>query len=91
MRLLEYERAFLVLLPPHNAPGNRSKQTLHGWPEITTSLVFKKRMGKVNFYKPFKHFIFHYQLFGTFTLNNVNAGGPFFFLQEPQKVRLSLT
>ena len=38
---------FFVLLPPHNAPGNRSRFTSHGWPGIATSLVFKKRMGKM--------------------------------------------
>ena len=47
---------FLVLLPPHNAPGNRSTFTSHGWPRVTTSFVFKKRMGKMSFYKLFKYY-----------------------------------
>ena len=40
---------FLVLLPPHNAPGSRNIFTLHDWPRKTTSFVFKNLMGKMSF------------------------------------------
>ena len=54
---LGIREGFLALLPPHNAPGNRSIITLRGWPGMTTSCVFKKRKGKMSFYKLFKYYI----------------------------------
>ena len=84
---LGIREGFLVPLPPHKAPGNRSTFTSHNWQEKRHHFVFKKLIGKMSFHKLFKYYILNSGLFGTFTLNNVKTGGSAIFIRQKTPAR----
>ena len=56
MCIVEYERSPWAPLLPRKPPGNKSTTTSNGWLIRTTWSAFRKRMGRMNSYKPFKFY-----------------------------------
>ena len=78
---LGIREGFLVLLPPHKAPGNRSTFTSHNSLEKRSSFCLLETHGKDEFPQTVQVLHTQFRLFGTFTLVNTNSC---------QTVRLSL-
>ena len=56
-------------------PGNGHMLVSRALPETMTSFVFQETHGKDVFFLAVQILVSQFRLFGTFTLNNVNAGG----------------
>ena len=72
--LLGIREGSSALLLPRNAPGNGNMLISHAWLETTTSFVFKDEI-----LQAVQALVTQFRLFGTFTPNNVNAGGSAIF------------